>query len=102
MLERLNPINKRVLAKRVPAEKKTEAGLYVPTQAQEKAQLADVVAVANDCITLRQGMQVYFGKYAGVQVDEEYLILKEEEVLGWLEPEDNAIDYSKAEFKNPE
>lgn len=91
------PLYDRVLLKRVEAETRTSTGLYIPDSAKEKPLEAEVVAVGTGrvgkdgkvtALTLEVGMRVLFGKYTGdeVKIDgEDYLIIKEEDVLAIVE-----------------
>ena len=72
-------------------------GLYIPDSAKEKPQRAEVVAVGSGKllesggraeVDVKSGDKILFGKYSGseIKVDgEEYLILREDEILGVLE-----------------
>lgn len=90
----IKPLYDRVIIKRVESEQKTAAGIIIPDTAQEKTQLGEVIAVgegkhASDgsikALTVKQGDTILFGKYSGTEVQfdgQEYLILKEDEILG--------------------
>jgi len=91
------PLHDRVLVRRVTAEEKTAGGIIIPDTAKEKPQEGKVIAVGNGRV-LEDGKKVpldvkahdriLFGKYSGSEVkldDEEYLIMKEEDVLAILE-----------------
>lgn len=91
---KLKPLGDRILVKRVDAESKTESGLYVPEAAKEKAQMGTVVAVGGGKrdkdgmiipLEVRVNDTVYFGKYAGTETEKNYLIIREDEVLGIIE-----------------
>jgi chaperonin GroES len=94
----LKPLGDRVLIKRLEEkEQKTSGGIYIPDTAKEKPQRGEVVAVGpgrqtEDGKTLPMnvnvGDEVLFGKYGGYDVtlgDEEYLIIKEDEIYGIIE-----------------
>ena len=79
-------------------EKETEkGGIIIPDTAKEKPQEGKVIAVGSGKVSedgkrqpleVKKGDKVLFGKYAGTEVsidDEEYLILREEDVLGIIE-----------------
>ena len=92
----IQPLGDRVLVKRLEAEEKTKGGIVLPDTAKEKPQKAEVVAVGKGRITesgkvepleVKKGDKVLFGKYAGNEItykEEEYLILKEEDILAIL------------------
>ena len=91
MFEKLQPIGDRVLVKRIESEEKTASGIIIPDSAKEKAQTGSVIAVgagkcdaAGNLITpaVKVGDIVFFGKYAGTEANKEYVIIKEDEILG--------------------
>ena len=89
----LRPLGDRVVVKAVERAEQTKSGLYLPDTAQEKPQEALVVAVGpgklqddgtRTPIDLKVGDKVLYSKYAGTeikQLDEEYLILRESDIL---------------------
>jgi chaperonin GroES len=81
------PLGDRVFVKFLEEVDKTAGGLYIPDAAKEKPQRGSVEAVGKDVKEIKKGDIVLFDKYAGskIKVDaDEYLIVKEEEVLGIL------------------
>jgi chaperonin GroES len=91
------PLHDRVVVRRIDSEEKTAGGIIIPDTAKEKPQEAKVIAVGTGKVTddgkkipldVKAGDRILFGKYSGSEVkidDEEYLILKEEDVLGILD-----------------
>jgi chaperonin GroES len=91
----LRPLHDRVLVKRIE-EEQTRRGIIIPDSAKEKPQEGQVIAVgagkvADDGtktpLDIKAGDRVLFGKYSGSEVKldgEEYIIMKEEDVLGVL------------------
>lgn len=89
----IQPLGDRVLVKRLEAEEKTKGGIVLPDTAKEKPQKGEVVSVGKgrilesgkvEPLEVKKGDKVLFGKYAGNEItykDEEYLILKEEDIL---------------------
>jgi chaperonin GroES len=91
----IRPLHDRILVKRVDAEAKTPAGLFIPDNAKEKPVEAIVVAVGSGTRTeagelipldVRAGDRVLFAKYSGSEVKVEldggdHLILREDDVL---------------------
>jgi chaperonin GroES len=83
-----------VLVRRVEEAEQVRGGIVVPDTAREKPQQAEVVAVGSGrllesgavvALTLKPGDRVLLGKWSGTEVKiagEEFLILKESEVLG--------------------
>ena len=83
------PLGERVLLKAKEAEKKTASGLFIPQTAQEKTQIATVVAVGDDENTkVKVGQTVLHDKYAGTQIKdngEDYLIVNSGDILAVIE-----------------
>jgi len=94
---KIRPLHDRVIVKRVEAERTTASGIVIPDTAGEKPDQGEVLAVGagkrDDSGKLiapdvKVGDRVLFGKYAGqtVKLDgEEYLVMREEDVLGIIE-----------------
>jgi len=99
---RFRPLHDRVLVRRIEEEEKTKGGIIIPDTAKEKPQQGEVVAVGPGARTedgklipmdVKVGDKVLFGKWAGTEVKlegEEYLILKESDILGILEETEEA------------
>ena len=93
---KLRPLHDRILVKRVEEEEVRRGGIIIPDTAKEKPQEGKVIAVGTGRVTdegknipldVKAGDRILFGKYSGSEVkidDEEYLIMKEEDVLGIL------------------
>lgn len=93
----IRPLGDRVVVKPLPMEERTKGGIVLPDTAKEKPQKGEVVAVGSGrlldngqrvAIDLKVGEQVLYSKYAGNEVkinDEDYLILREMDILGVLE-----------------
>ncbi|HLW22142.1 MAG TPA: co-chaperone GroES, partial [Sphaerochaetaceae bacterium] len=65
----IRPMGDRVLVKMEEIQEKTAGGIFIPQTAQEKTQIADVVAVGDDeTITVKKGDKVMYDKYAGTSV----------------------------------
>lgn len=90
---KLNPLSNRVVIKFVEAEEKTSGGVILTAAAQEKPQIAEVVAIGPGKVTdngalapmtVRVGNKVIASKYAGTTVKlegTEYTILSEDDIL---------------------
>lgn len=93
----IRPLYDRIIVKRLEEEKQTASGIVIPDTAKEKPEQGEVIAVGHGRLLengstlplqVKPGERVLFGKYAGQTVkmeDEEYLVLKEEDVLGIIE-----------------
>ena len=94
---KIRPLHDRILVKRVEEQEVRRGGIIIPDSAKEKPQEGKVVAVGNGKVTddgkkialdVKTGDRILFGKYAGNEVkieDEEYVIMREEDVLAILE-----------------
>jgi chaperonin GroES len=94
---KVRPLYDRVLVRRIETEQTTIGGIIIPDTAQEKTQLGTIVAIGegktntqgtSNPLKVKSGDTVLFGKYAGTEIkfgNEEYLILKEDELLGVIE-----------------
>jgi chaperonin GroES len=92
----LRPLHDRVLVKRLEEQEAKRGGLFIPDSAKEKPQQAEVVAVGGGKLLengtrstpeVKAGDKILFGKYSGsdIRIDgDEYLILREDEILGVL------------------
>jgi chaperonin GroES len=97
MVVKIKPLYDKVLVKRAESEQKSAGGLFIPDTAQEKTQIGIVVAVGEGKLLadgslrplkVRVGDKIVFGKYSGTELKfdgEEYLITREEELLGIIE-----------------
>ncbi|MCR5562277.1 MAG: co-chaperone GroES [Desulfovibrio sp.] len=90
---KLEPLNDRVLVKRLESEDKTAGGLYIPDTAKEKPSKGQVVAVgpgkladngSRVAMAVKKGDEVLFNKYAGTEVKldgVDHLVMREEDIL---------------------
>lgn len=92
----LKPLTDRVVLKLVAAEEKTKSGLILTASAQEKPQIAEVIAVGPGGLVdghevkmvVNVGDKVITGKYAGTEVKAdgvEYIIVKQSDILAIVE-----------------
>lgn len=93
----IKPLADRVVIKLVEAEEKTKSGIILTANAQEKPQIAEVVAVGpgkkNDDgveipVALKVGQKVIAAKYSGTEVKldgVEYTIIAEKDILAVIE-----------------
>ncbi len=94
---KLRPLQDRILVQRVEEETTTKGGIIIPDTAKEKPAEGKVIAVGNGkladdgkriALEVKKGDRILFGKYSGTEVKisgEEYLIMREEDVLGIIE-----------------
>lgn len=93
----VRPLHDRILIKRIEEKETIKGGIIIPDTAKEKPQEGEVIAVGNGKKTeegklipldVKAGDRILFGKYSGTEIkieEQEYLILREDEVLGVLE-----------------
>lgn len=94
---KIRPLYDRIVVKRIEEKETIQGGIIIPDTAKEKPQEGEVVAVGQGKrmedgklipLDLKPGDRILFGKYSGsdIKLDgEEYLIMREDEVLGVLE-----------------
>ena len=93
---KVRPLHDRVLIKRVEEQETVRGGIIIPDSAKEKPQEGEVVAVGTGKrlengqvipLEVKEGDRILFGKYSGTEIkvdDIDYLILREDEILGIL------------------
>lgn len=93
----IKPLADRVVVKLVEAEEKTKTGILLTASAQEKPQVAEIVAVGPGArddsgklipMEVKVGDKVITGKYAGTEVKmdgTEYTIVKQSDILAIVE-----------------
>lgn len=84
---KFKPLKDRVFVSYTEEMEKTAGGLYIPDSAKEKPQSGKVEAVGDDVKSLKVGDKILFDRYSGSKISIEnvdYLIIKEEDVLGIL------------------
>jgi chaperonin GroES len=94
MATTIRPLHDRVLIRRIDEQEQMRGGIIIPDTAKEKPQQGEVIAVGEgkfredgtrQTLGVKVGDRVLFGKYSGSEVkidDEEYLIMREDEILG--------------------
>jgi len=92
MTAKITPLHDRVLVRRLEEEETAKGGIIIPDTAKEKPHEGEVIAVGNGKmekgrripLDVKVGDRILFGKYTGndIKIDgQEYLILREEEIL---------------------
>jgi len=94
---KVRPLQDRVIVQRVDGEEKTKGGIIIPDSAKEKPIEGKIVAAGSGKLSddgklvplgVKRGDRVLFGKYSGTEISlegEEYLIMREEDILGVIE-----------------
>ena len=92
----LRPLHDRVLIKRIDEQETVKGGIIIPDTAKEKSTEGEVVALGAGKVLedgsilplqVKEGDRILFGKYSGTEVrlaDQNYLILREDEIIGTL------------------
>jgi chaperonin GroES len=93
----IRPLHDRIVIKRIEEKETVKGGIIIPDSAKEKPQEGEVIAVGHGkktdkgeviALDVKVGDRILFGKYSGTEIKldgEEYLIIREDEVLGVIE-----------------
>ena len=93
----IKPLQDRVLVKRLDEGETVKGGIIIPDTAKEKPMEGEIISVGGGKVKedgtkqpldVKKGDRVLFGKYAGQEIkidDQEYLIMREDDILGILE-----------------
>jgi chaperonin GroES len=93
----IRPLHDRVVVKRIEEKETVLGGIIIPDTAKEKPQEGEVIAVGKGKrlddgklapLDVKAGDRILFGKYSGSEIKvegEEYLIIREDEILGVIE-----------------
>ena len=96
---RIRPLHDRVIVQRLEEGEQKVGGIIIPDTAKEKPQQGKVIAVGKGKVEkdgkvtpldVKEGDTILFGKYSGQEIKldgEEYLIMREDEVLAVIEGE---------------
>lgn len=94
---KIRPLHDRVIVKRLEENETTKGGIIIPDSAKEQQAEGEVISVGPGKkdeqghiapVDVKTGDRVIFSKYAGTEVKiegEEYLIMREEDILGVIE-----------------
>jgi chaperonin GroES len=92
----VRPLHDRVLVKRFNEEERSKGGIIIPDTAKEKPAQGEIIAVGQGRLSedgkvrpldVKKGDRVLFGKYSGTEIKidgEEFLMMREEDILGVL------------------
>jgi chaperonin GroES len=107
----IKPLHDRVIVKRIEEGEQVRGGIIIPDSAKEKPQEGEVIAVGEgkyrkdgtrQSLDVKAGDRVLFGKYSSSEVKldgEEYLIMREDEILGIISRAGAAAGGSKKSGK---
>lgn len=96
---KFQPLQDRVLVRRIDTDEKTKGGLIIPDTAKEKPSEGEVIAAGPGArkengdllpMSVKPGDRILFGKWSGTEVKidgEDLLIMKESDILGLLHAE---------------
>jgi chaperonin GroES len=99
----IRPLYDRIIVKRVDIQRKTASGIVIPDTAAEKPEQGEIVAVGSGRLLqdgsvvplqVQTGQQILFAKYGGQAIKlngEEFLVMREEDVLGIFEDNTGAL-----------
>lgn len=94
---KVRPLYDRILVKRIDTEEKTKGGIIIPDTAKEKPQDGKIIALGKGKLLedgsirpldVKVGNKILFSKYGGTDINidgEEYLILREDDILAIVE-----------------
>ena len=97
-MTKIRPLQDRIIIRRMKEEERSKGGIIIPDTAKEKPAEGEVLAVGNGKVLedgkvrkldVKVGDRVLFGKYSGTEIKvagEEHLIVREDDVLGVVEP----------------
>lgn len=96
-MKKFQPLQDRILVRRIESEERTSGGIIIPDSAKEKPQEVEVIAIGNGKrlndgrvipVDVKPKDHILIGKYSGTEIKidgVEYIILREEEILGIME-----------------
>ena len=108
-MAKFSPLHDRILVRRVEEASTTRGGIIIPDSAKDKPQEGEVISTGkgrtNDegktfPLAVKEGDRILFGKYSGTEIKidgEDFIIMKEEEVLGILTGASHSASSSKKE-----
>ena len=94
---KVRPLYDRIVVKRIEEQESVRGGIIIPDSAKEKPQEGEVIAVGHGkrledgklvALDVKEGDRILFGKYSGNEIKlngDEYMIMREDEVLGVLD-----------------
>jgi chaperonin GroES len=109
MATKFTPLHDRILVRRVDEANTTRGGIIIPDSAKDKPQEGEVVSAGKGKISeegkvrpldVKEGDRILFGKYSGTEIKidgEDFVIMREEEVLGVLTGASSSTTSTKKE-----
>jgi len=109
MATKFTPLHDRILVRRVDEANTTRGGIIIPDSAKDKPQEGEVVSAGKGKINeegkvrpldVKEGDRILFGKYSGTEIKidgEDFVIMREEEVLGVLTGAGSSTSSTKKE-----
>ena len=109
-MAKFSPLHDRILVRRVEEASTTRGGIIIPDSAKDKPQEGEVISTGkgrtNDegktfPLAVKEGDRILFGKYSGTEIKidgEDFIIMKEEEVLGVLTGSSSSASSNKKEI----
>jgi chaperonin GroES len=109
MATKFTPLHDRILVRRVDEANTTRGGIIIPDSAKDKPQEGEVVSAGKGKINeegkvrpldVKEGDRILFGKYSGTEIKidgEDFVIMREEEVLGVLTGASSSTTSAKKE-----
>jgi chaperonin GroES len=109
---KVKPLHDRIVVQRLEEGEQRIGGIIIPDTAKEKPQQGKVIAAGNGKtgddgkrvpLDVKAGDKILFGRYAGQEVKlhgEEYLIMKEDDVLAVIEGETPKTPVAKGKIEN--
>ena len=107
----VKPLHDRILVKRIEEKEVVKGGIIIPDTAKEKPMEGEVVAAGPGKVLedgkrakmdVKKGERILFGKYSGTDIkieDEEYIIMREDDVLAVIEKKGKKTSPSKSKTK---
>ena len=91
---KMRPLNDRILLQRMESEEQvTLGGIFIPDQNKEKLSIGKIISIGEGKLnnqgvrvipSVKSGDIVFFNKYAGSEVKDNYIIIREEDILAIL------------------
>lgn len=84
----IRPLGDKIVAQKPIEKVQTASGIYLPETAKEKSVAAEVLVVGPEVKSVKKGDQIVYKDYSTTEIkinDQDYLILKEEDVLAIIE-----------------